>query len=67
MPVQITFAVRAMPDTVVFRCLRAAASQFAGANDGNIAILFVIAVIPIISFVAAALDYTRAVSARSSM
>jgi Flp pilus assembly protein TadG len=67
MPVEITFAVRAMLDTVVFRRLRAAARRFAGANDGNIAILFGIAVIPIISFVGAAVDYTRAVSARSSM
>src|SRR2546421_345964 len=49
MPVEITFAVRAMLDTVVFRRLRAAARRFAGANDGNIAILFGIAVIPIIS------------------
>jgi Flp pilus assembly protein TadG len=56
-----------MLDTVVFRRLRAATRQFAGANDGNIAILFGIAVIPIISFVGAAVDYTRAVSARSSM
>jgi Flp pilus assembly protein TadG len=59
--------VRAMLDTVVFRRLRAAARRFAGANDGNIAILFGIAVIPIISFVGAAVDYTRAVAARSSM
>ena len=56
-----------MLDTVVFRRLRAAARRFAGANDGNIAILFGIAVIPIITFVGAAVDYTRAVSARSSM
>ena len=56
-----------MLDTVVFRRLRATARRFVGANDGNIAILFGIAVIPIISFVGAAVDYTRAVSARSSM
>jgi Flp pilus assembly protein TadG len=56
-----------MLDTVVLRRLRATARRFAGANDGNIAILFGIAVIPIISFVGAAVDYTRAVSARSSM
>jgi Flp pilus assembly protein TadG len=67
MAVEITFAVRAMLDTVVFRRLRATARRFAGANDGNIAILFGIAVIPIISFVGAAVDYTRAVSARSAM
>jgi Flp pilus assembly protein TadG len=67
MPVEITLAVRAMLDTVVFRRLRAAARRFIGANEGNIAILFGIAVIPIISFVGAAVDYTRANSARSSM
>jgi len=67
MPVEITFAVRAMLDTVVFRRIRTAARRFAGADEGNIAILFGIAVIPIISFVGAAVDYTRANSARSSM
>jgi Flp pilus assembly protein TadG len=67
MTAEITFAVRAMLDTVVFRRIRAAACRFAGANEGNIAILFGIAVIPIITFVGAAVDYTRANSARSSM
>jgi Flp pilus assembly protein TadG len=67
MPLEITFAVRAMLDTVIFRRLRTAASRFAGANEGNIAILFGIAIIPIIGFVGAAVDYTRANSARSSM
>jgi Flp pilus assembly protein TadG len=56
-----------MLDSVVFRRLRAAARRFASANDGNIAILFGIAVIPIITFVGVAVDYTRASSARSSM
>jgi Flp pilus assembly protein TadG len=56
-----------MLDTVIFRRLRTAAGRFAGANEGNIAILFGIAVIPIIGFVGAAVDYTRANSARSSM
>lgn len=56
-----------MLDTVVFRRIRTAVRRFAGANEGNIAILFGIAVIPIISFVGAAVDYTRANAARSSM
>jgi Flp pilus assembly protein TadG len=47
--------------------LRATASRFAGANQGNIAVIFAIALVPIISFVGAAIDYTRANSARSSM
>ena len=49
-----------MLDTVIFRRVRTAARRFAGANEGNIAILFGIAVIPIITFVGAAIDYTRA-------
>jgi Flp pilus assembly protein TadG len=67
MPAEITSAVRAMLEKVVPRRIRTAARRFAGANEGNIAILFGIAVIPIISFVGAAVDYTRANSARSSM
>ena len=56
MPAEITFAVRAMLDTVVFRRNRTAARRFVGANEGNIAILFGIAVIPLISVVGAAVD-----------
>ena len=37
------------------------------ANQGNIAVLFAIAAVPIISFVGAAIDYTRANAARSAM
>ena len=47
--------------------VRAAASRFIGANQGNIAVIFAIAAVPVISFVGAAIDYTRANSARSSM
>jgi Flp pilus assembly protein TadG len=47
--------------------VRAAAHRFIGAKDGNIAVIFAIAAVPIISFVGAAIDYTRANSARSSM
>ena len=46
---------------------RAAARRFIGANEGNIAVIFAIAAIPVVSFVGAAIDYTRANSARSSM
>jgi len=46
---------------------RAAARRFVGANEGNIAVIFAIAAIPVVSFVGAAIDYTRANSARSSM
>jgi Flp pilus assembly protein TadG len=46
---------------------RGAAHRFLGANQGNIAVIFAIAAVPVISFVGAAIDYTRANSARSSM
>ncbi|MEO8319698.1 MAG: pilus assembly protein [Bradyrhizobium sp.] len=56
-----------MLDTAIFNRARAATCRFAGANQGNIAVLFAIAAVPIISFVGAAIDYTRANTARSSM
>jgi Flp pilus assembly protein TadG len=56
-----------MLDTTIFSRVRAATSRFAGADQGNIAVLFAIAAIPIISFVGAAIDYTRANAARSAM
>jgi Flp pilus assembly protein TadG len=44
-----------------------AASRFASAKDGNIAVTFAIAAVPIIAFVGAAIDYSRATLARTSM
>jgi len=41
--------------------------RFAGATGGNVAILFTIALVPLISFVGAAVDYSRATAARSAM
>ena len=49
------------------RHLRRAADRFVGANQGNIAVIFAIALVPVISFIGAAIDYSRANSARSSM
>jgi Flp pilus assembly protein TadG len=46
---------------------RSAARRFVGANEGNIAVIFAIALVPILGFVGAAVDYTRANAARSSM
>jgi Flp pilus assembly protein TadG len=40
---------------------------FANADQGNIAVIFAIAVIPLLGFVGAAIDYTRVSAARSSM
>jgi Flp pilus assembly protein TadG len=59
--------VKIMLGESIFSRSRAAAGRFAGANQGNIAVIFAIAAVPIISFVGAAIDYTRANSARSSM
>jgi Flp pilus assembly protein TadG len=47
--------------------VRSAAKQFVGAREGNIAVTFAVALVPILGFVGAAIDYTRANSARSSM
>jgi Flp pilus assembly protein TadG len=49
------------------RWIRSALWQFSKSDDGNIAIIFVIALIPILGFVGAAVDYSRASAARTSM
>jgi Flp pilus assembly protein TadG len=47
--------------------LRRAVRRFGADQSGNIAVLFGIAIIPILAFVGAAVDYSRANAARSSM
>src|ERR1700753_83325 len=59
--------VRTMPCAYMIRYIREAAGRFIAANDGNIAVIFTIALVPIISFVGAAIDYSRANSAKSAM
>ncbi len=49
------------------KTLKRMTSSFSRSEAGNIAVLFAIAAVPIIAFVGAAIDYTRANSARSSM
>jgi Flp pilus assembly protein TadG len=44
-----------------------AAGGFAGANRGNVAVLFAITLVPVLGLIGAAIDYSRANSARSSM
>jgi len=56
-----------MPDIASLVRILRVARIFAGANQGNIAVIFAIAVIPVLGFVGAAIDYTRANTARSSM
>jgi Flp pilus assembly protein TadG len=60
-------SVTAMLGASMTSHLRGAARRFLGAKEGNIAVIFAIAAVPVISFVGAAIDYTRANSARSSM
>jgi Flp pilus assembly protein TadG len=56
-----------MLGTSINRHVRAAARRFVGASEGNIAVIFAVALVPLISFVGAAIDYSRANAARSSM
>ncbi|MGQ0683813.1 vWA domain-containing protein [Bradyrhizobium sp.] len=56
-----------MSGASVLRKLRAAAGRFIGAREGNIAVIFALSAIPIISFVGVAIDYTRANAARTAM
>jgi len=56
-----------MLDTAIFSRVRTAAGRFAGDNQGNIAVLFGIAAVPILTFVGVAIDYSRATAARTSM
>ena len=51
----------------IARHIREAANRFGGADDGNIAVIFAICCLPILTFVGAAIDYSRANNARSSM
>ena len=52
--------------SIVSRARRVCA-QFGRSDRGNIAVIFAIALLPILGFIGAAVDYTRANRARSSM
>jgi Flp pilus assembly protein TadG len=62
-PITVTI----MPVTSIASQIRHAVSRFPAANQGNIAVLFGVALLPILGFMGAAIDYTRVNSARSSM
>jgi len=47
--------------------LRRTVRHFARANRGNIAMTFALTLVPLLSFVGAAIDYSRAAKARTSM
>ena len=61
------FQVTVMFGASVRNQVRSSATRFIAAEDGNIAVIFCIALVPILGFVGAAVDYTRANAARSSM
>ena len=49
------------------KILRQSLARFVQSRSGNVAMIFAIACIPLISFVGAAIDYSRVNAARSSM
>ncbi len=51
----------------IIRHICEAAGRFVGVKDGNVAVIFTIALVPLLSFLGAAIDYSRASRARSSM
>ncbi|TMJ53907.1 MAG: pilus assembly protein [Alphaproteobacteria bacterium] len=56
-----------MPCLSITRYLDRAVRRFAGANEGNIAIMFGAVLVPLLGLVGAAIDYSRANMAHSSM
>src|SRR6187402_1876521 len=56
-----------MSVSLLVPCLARLLARFRRSHDGNIAITFAIALVPLIGFVGAAVDYTRAASARSAI
>jgi Flp pilus assembly protein TadG len=62
-PITVTI----MPAPSIVSQVRRAVSRFPAANQGNIAVLFGIALLPILTFMGAAIDYTRVNKARSAM
>jgi Flp pilus assembly protein TadG len=67
MAVRNHFSVTVMFSALRRNQVRGAASRFIAADDGNIAVIFAIALVPLLTFVGAAVDYTRVNAARSSM
>lgn len=63
--VQIRVTIMRLP-SISYRLSRLA-SRFVRSDEGNIAVLFSIALLPVLGFVGAAIDYSRASNARTSM
>lgn len=56
-----------MTNHPVLKRLFRAAAKFAGADRGNIAVIFAITMVPMMGFIGAAVDYSRAINARTAM
>jgi Flp pilus assembly protein TadG len=56
-----------MRGAFITRHVYRAAGSFAGAKKGNVAVIFAITLVPVLGLIGAAIDYSRANSARSSM
>jgi Flp pilus assembly protein TadG len=66
-PIETNGSVTAMSGTSIRKRIRSSATRFGRDLRGNIAPIFAIALLPVLGFVGAAVDYTRANAARSSM
>jgi len=56
-----------MRGAFITRHVYRAAGAFIGANRGNVAVIFAITLVPVLGLIGAAIDYSRANAARSSM
>lgn len=56
-----------MTDASIFSRVRGLIARFRQSQSGNVAVLFGIAIVPILGFVGAAVDYTRVNNARTAM
>lgn len=56
-----------MNDASIFNRVRGSLVRFRRAERGNVAVLFAIAIVPLLGFVGAAVDYTRVNNARTAM
>jgi Flp pilus assembly protein TadG len=67
MPAETNGLVTAMSGTSISKQIHSSVARFGRDRQGNIAPIFAIALLPVLGFVGAAVDYTRANAARSSM
>lgn len=56
-----------MADASIFNRVRSSIAHFRRAERGNVAVMFAIAVVPLLGFVGGAIDYTRVNNARTAM